>query len=67
MKTWRFRYFGDWDNLRLYDSGMEVVGGVEMEVQGSGAYHGSDVEMVFGNTVGVSGIEDTKEERGMKK
>lgn len=38
MKTWRFRYFGDWENVRLYEAGMESVGGGETEVQGSGAY-----------------------------
>ncbi|KAK5139307.1 hypothetical protein LTR04_003702, partial [Oleoguttula sp. CCFEE 6159] len=34
IPTWRYRYFGDWPNLRLYD--------------GSRAYHGSELEMVFG-------------------
>ena len=42
VPTWRFRYFGDRDNLRLYP--------------GSGAYHGSDLEMIFGNDQQVSGI-----------
>jgi len=42
VPVWRFRYFGDWPNLRLYN--------------GSGAYHGSDLEMVFGNDRQVSGI-----------
>ena len=38
VPAWRYRYFGEWTNLRLYP--------------GSGAYHGSDLHMIFG------GIED---------
>ena len=38
VPMYRYRYFGDWPNLRLYP--------------GSGAYHGSDLHMIFG------GIED---------
>lgn len=45
VPTWRYRYFGEWSNLRLY--------------QGSGAYHGSDVEMVLGTAQDVSLIENT--------
>lgn len=48
VSTWRFRYFGDWDNLRLYPS--------------SKAYHGSDMEMVIGNSYGVSGIPPSGDE-----
>ena len=48
VPVWQFRYFGHWDNLRLYP--------------GSGAYHGSDVEMVFGNSETVSGIPPSKPE-----
>ena len=48
VPVWQFRYFGDWDNLRLYP--------------GSGAYHGSDVEMIFGNSGIVSGISPSKPE-----
>ncbi|KAI4278728.1 MAG: hypothetical protein L6R38_005183, partial [Xanthoria sp. 2 TBL-2021] len=45
IPTWRFRYFGDWDNLRLY--GPSAGNGNE---EGSGAYHGTDVEMVLGGS-----------------
>jgi carboxylesterase type B len=45
VPTWRFRYFGDWDNLRLYPT--------------SGAYHGSDLEMVFGASQDVSGLPES--------
>lgn len=48
VPVWQYRYFGDWDNLRLYN--------------GSGAYHGTDLEMVFGNDDTVSGIPSSKAE-----
>ena len=34
IPMWRYRYFGDWPNLRLYP--------------GSGSYHGTDLHMIFG-------------------
>lgn len=49
VPTWRFRYFGDWDNLRLYPT--------------SGAYHGADVEMVFGASQDVSGLPNSVPEQ----
>ncbi|KAL8897017.1 MAG: hypothetical protein Q9207_007426 [Kuettlingeria erythrocarpa] len=61
VPTWRFRYFGDWDNLRLY--GLSAGNGNE---NGSGAYHGSDVEMVIGGSEEVSGLPDSREERKMQ-
>lgn len=42
---WRYRYFGDWPNLRLYP--------------GSGAYHGCDLHMVFGGAEDVTGLPNT--------
>lgn len=41
VPMWRYRYFGDWLNLRLYP--------------GSGAYHGSDLHMIFGGIRDVVG------------
>jgi len=49
VPMWRFRYFGDWDNLRLYPT--------------SGAYHGSDLEMIFGASEDVSGLPESVPER----
>ncbi|KAE8359425.1 Alpha/Beta hydrolase protein [Aspergillus caelatus] len=49
VPTWQSRYFGDWDNLRLYPS--------------SGAYHGIDLPMVFGTASKISGIADSETER----
>ena len=48
---WRYRYFGDWDNLRLY--GPSQGNGNE---EGSGAYHGTEIEMVLGVAEDVSGV-----------
>jgi cholinesterase len=50
VPTWRFRYFGDWDNLRLYTNPC------------SGAYHGSDLEMVLGVSQDVSGLPESDPE-----
>lgn len=49
VPVWLWRYFGDWDNIRLY--------------AGSGAYHGSDMEMIFGNSAQVSGIAPSVDEQ----
>jgi len=48
VPTFLFRYFGDWDNLRLYPT--------------SGTYHGSDVNMVFGGSADVSGLPNSANE-----
>ncbi|KAJ6524859.1 carboxylesterase [Mycena vulgaris] len=53
VPTWRYRYFGDWDNLRLY--------------AGSGAYHGSELEMVFGTGEGVSGRKNGALKEGVSR
>lgn len=42
VPTWQSRYFGDWANLRLYPT--------------SGAYHGSEVPLLFGTAGLISGI-----------
>ncbi|KAG8160571.1 hypothetical protein KVR01_010107 [Diaporthe batatas] len=56
VPTWRYRYHGEWDNLRLYNS---TAG---LGPRGSGAYHGSDVEMVFGTAQDVSLVENSEHE-----
>jgi len=55
VPTYVFRYFGDWANLQLYND--DLLG------EDSGAYHGSDLEMVFGNDKQVSGISPSKAEK----
>jgi cholinesterase len=42
IPAWAFRYMGDWNNTRLYPT--------------SGAYHGTDMHMLFGNSAAVSGL-----------
>ncbi|TDZ54530.1 Acetylcholinesterase [Colletotrichum trifolii] len=42
VSAWVYRYFGDWDNTRLFPT--------------SGAYHGVDLHMIFGASEDVSGI-----------
>ncbi|KKY35792.1 putative carboxylesterase type b [Diaporthe ampelina] len=56
MTSYRARYMADWDNLRLFHQPEAPYD--------SGAYHGSDINMVVGDTDGVSGIAPTAEEVG---
>ncbi|KAH8726245.1 Alpha/Beta hydrolase protein [Phaeosphaeriaceae sp. PMI808] len=60
VPTWRYRYHGDWDNLRLYNS---TTG---LGPKGSDAYHGSDLNMVFDTSEDVSDLEDTPDENATK-
>ena len=43
---WRYEYFGDWPNLRLYP--------------GSDAYHTSEVPMLFGTMADLTGEPNTQ-------
>lgn len=52
IPMWRFRYMADWDNLRLYPT--------------SGAYHGSDVSMIFGSSVAVSGLPESGQQKKLQ-
>jgi carboxylesterase type B len=56
VPTWRYRYFGDWDNLRLYN----VTAG--LGPRGSAAYHGSDLGLVFGTAQDISGLPNSAAE-----
>ena len=42
VPTWVYRYFGDWDNTRLYPT--------------SGAYHGTELHMILGGSEDASGL-----------
>ncbi|KAJ5083463.1 Carboxylesterase type B [Penicillium angulare] len=53
VPAWQSRYFGDWDNVRLYP--------------GSGAYHVSDVAMILGNTERISGLPDNQTEKDVSR
>ncbi|KAL8845675.1 MAG: hypothetical protein Q9221_009168, partial [Calogaya cf. arnoldii] len=61
VPTWRYRYHGDRENLRLYK------GTAGLGPRGSGAYHGSDIEMVFGTGQDVSGLRNSVAENATSK
>lgn len=42
VPTWVYRYFGDWENTRLYAT--------------SGAYHGTELHMILGGSEDASGL-----------
>lgn len=54
VSTWRYRYMGDCDNLRLYNSWGEYPS--------SGAYHGSEPSALFGTAENVSGETSSAEQ-----
>lgn len=49
IPTWVYRYFGDWDNTRLYPT--------------SGAYHGTELHMILGNSEDASGLPVSQEQK----
>jgi carboxylesterase type B len=51
LPTWLYRYVADWENIRLYD--------------GSGAFHTSELYMVFGTSEDVTGDPATEAEKEM--
>lgn len=53
IPVWVWRYFGDWDNTRLYPT--------------SGAYHGTDLHMIYGASGDVSGIPPVEEQKQLTK
>lgn len=53
VSTWVHRYFGDWTNTRLYPT--------------SGAYHGTEMQMLFGNSEDASGIAPSAEQMQLTK
>lgn len=53
IPVWVWRYFGDWNNTRLYPD--------------SGAYHGSDLHMIFGASGDVSGIPPVPAQKQLTK
>lgn len=49
VPTWVYRYFGDWDNTRLYPT--------------SGAYHGTELHMILGSSEDASGLPASKAQK----
>ena len=52
IPSWSYRYLADWENTRLYN--------------GSGAYHGVDLHMMFGASEEVSGLPDSHEQQQLR-
>lgn len=63
VPVWLYRYLGDWPNIRLFPKNDDYPG--QVVSQGSGAYHGTELEMVFGNPEAVSGVSNTVNEDEM--
>lgn len=55
VPTWRYRYMGDFENLRLYNSWGEYPS--------SGAYHGAELSELFGTAENVSGEAGSAEQQ----
>lgn len=53
VPTWAYRYFGDWENTRLYPT--------------SGAYHGTELHMILGSSEDASGIPATQVQKDTAK
>jgi cholinesterase len=53
VPTWVYRYFGDWDNTRLYPT--------------SGAYHGTELDMILGGSEDASGLPATQAQKDTSK
>jgi cholinesterase len=53
VKSWRYRYAGEWPN--------QFIG------EGAGAFHGAEIALVFGTTPLVSKKPDTAEEVKLRK
>jgi carboxylesterase type B len=52
VPTWRYRYFGDFENVRLYNSS------AGLSPRGSAAYHGVDMNTLFGTAPNNSGLSN---------
>jgi hypothetical protein len=59
VPTWRYRYMGDWDNLRLY--------GAFNGYPDSRAYHGADLDMLFGTAYDVTGTPNSPQEESTSR
>lgn len=53
VPTWVYRYFGDWDNTRLYPT--------------SGAYHGTELHMILGAAEDASGLPSSDAQKATSR
>ena len=54
MPTWRYRYFGEYPSLTLYPPNKNGT------AKGSGAYHGSELTLLWGTSQDVTLVKDSK-------
>lgn len=59
VPTWRYRYMGDFKNLRLYNAWSDYPN--------SGAYHGADLSELFGTAQNVSGEASSTEQQRVSR
>lgn len=59
VPTWRYRYMADWPNLRLYEAWDGYPD--------SGAYHGADLNMLFGTAFDVTGERNSPAEEATRQ
>ena len=57
VPAWVYRYFGDFENTRLYNG----------PDGSSGSYHGVDLHMVFGGSEEVSGLPESRGQGELKR
>ncbi|KAG8628057.1 hypothetical protein KVT40_003930 [Elsinoe batatas] len=69
VPVWRYRYSPDWPNLRLYNATTNSSAAAAGKDGGgrpaSGAYHGSELSLLFGTTREVTGQETVGEEESL--
>ncbi|KJZ75378.1 hypothetical protein HIM_05304 [Hirsutella minnesotensis 3608] len=53
VQAWAYRYLADWDNTRLYPT--------------SGAYHGVELNMIFGTSADVTGIATSAQQQRLTR
>ena len=53
LPVWLYRYMADWENTRLYE--------------GSGAWHTTELYMIFGTSEEVTGIQPSEDQKTMSR
>ena len=53
LPTWLYRYMADWENTRLY--------------KGSGAWHTTELYMIFGTSEDVTGVAPSEDQKTMSR
>lgn len=59
VPTWRYRYMGNWPNLRLYEAWDGYPD--------SGAYHGADLDILFGTAFDVTGERNSPAQEALSR